>query len=59
MSAGKYGTPYVESEAILAAQEADLAEVQRLVKDMLPGERRALFAACERLMDVINWTGQS
>lgn len=43
----KYGTPFVESEAILAAQENDLAEVDRLVAGMLPNELRALYEACE------------
>lgn len=57
MSAGKYGTLYVETEALLAAQEGDLAEVQRLVQEMLPGERRELHIACERLMSTIEWCG--
>lgn len=43
---------FVECQAILAAQEADYAELYRLVGDMLPGERAKLVTACERLADV-------
>lgn len=49
-----YGTKFVESEAILAAQEGDVASVQRIVEDMLPGERANLRTACERLIDIID-----
>lgn len=48
-----YGTNFVESEAILAAQEDDMAEVFRIVAGMLPGERRALLVATERLASVL------
>lgn len=43
------GTSYVETEAILAAQEADTETLEALVTDMLPGERRRLAEACKRL----------
>ena len=49
----KYGTTYVESEAILAAQAEDHDEVERIVAEMLPGERRALSAACYRVLDYL------
>jgi hypothetical protein len=45
-----YGTKFVESEAILAAQAGDVAEVQRLAATMLPGELRELATACDRLL---------
>ncbi|KXO91092.1 Uncharacterised protein (plasmid) [Tsukamurella tyrosinosolvens] len=38
---------YVEESLIIAALESDREEVQRLVGDMLPGERRALLDAIE------------
>jgi hypothetical protein len=44
-----YGTRFQETEAILAAQEGDMAEVERIVREMPPGERQALFNAASRL----------
>lgn len=50
---GKYDTQFAESEAILAAGESDLAEVQRLARRMHLGERQALADACGFLHDVL------
>lgn len=49
-----YGTPYVETEAILAAQERDDDTLRDLFAGMLPGEKRRLVAACEYLAGEIN-----
>ena len=49
-----YGTPFVESEAILAAQQYDNDTLFRLVEDMLPNERASLRGACRRLMGAID-----
>lgn len=46
--------PFVECQVILAAQEADLAEVDRLLATMLPHERQLLADGCQRLIDTIN-----
>jgi len=53
MTTSKYGTTFVESEAILASQADDAVEVERLLGSMLPGERRELSSACYRLLDAI------
>jgi hypothetical protein len=50
---GKYDTRFAESEAILAAGEGDLAEVQRLARRMHPSERRALINACDFLSETL------
>lgn len=50
-------SPFVECQAILAAQEADTAELDRLVAAMLPGERQQLADGCHRLINAI--TNQS
>jgi hypothetical protein len=48
-----YGTNFVESEAILAAQADDADTLARLVADMLPGERRSLALAATSLTNVL------
>lgn len=47
-------TPFIESNALLAIQEGDLAEVRRLVAELLPNERRLLAAAATNLADLCN-----
>lgn len=51
MSINKYGTPFVESEALLALQCEDFAHAYRLISQMLPQERYELAVAAERLAD--------
>ncbi len=46
---GQYGTNYLESEAILAAQEGDEEEVRKILKKMLPNELRKLGKASNQL----------
>lgn len=46
-------SPFVEAQAVIAAQEGDIAELDRLVGEMLPGERSALAVACFRLLDAL------
>lgn len=48
-------SPFVEAQAILAAQEADTAELDRLVREMLPGERAKLAVAALRLLDALGF----
>lgn len=45
----KYGTNYLETEALLAAQEGDQEELDRLLAQMLPGELTNLSNAAENL----------
>lgn len=52
---GKYGTPFTESEALLAVTAEDAAEAQRIINEMLPNERRALMRACDMLSSMC-WT---
>jgi hypothetical protein len=47
--ASKYGTNFVESEALLAAASDDEEEMQRILQTMLPTERTSLLAACNFL----------
>ncbi len=42
---------FVETLALLAVLEDDDVELERLIKDMLPGERKALAKAAEKLND--------
>lgn len=42
-------TNFIESNALLAVQADDVDEARRLVRDMLPGERRLLANACDVL----------
>jgi hypothetical protein len=61
-----YGTQFVESELILAAQAGDAATVARLVKEMLPNERKELGMAAAQLVSILweasgrptDWIGQ-
>jgi hypothetical protein len=46
-------SPFVEAQAIIAAQEGDIAELDRLVAGMLPGERVELAVASFRLLDAL------
>lgn len=51
--AGKYGTPYLESEAILALGADDENHARTLIADMLPGERNALADQANRLVLIV------
>jgi soluble cytochrome b562 len=42
-------TPFLETNALLAAQEGQLDEAWRLVQEMYPNERRRLAEACDEL----------
>lgn len=44
-------TPFIEANVVLAAQENEITEVDRLLGELLPNERRSLYAACERVLD--------
>ena len=64
MGAYSQASPFVECQAILAAQEKDLSELGRLLREMLPGERTRLVDAAEllaetahRLSWAVNMTG--
>ncbi len=50
----KYGTRFLESEAILAAQENDMVYLREMAGELLPGERRMLSNAAQRLMDMLD-----
>lgn len=52
MNESVYGTNFLETEAILAAQDDNHGELSRLVEQMLPGERASLAHAAERLANV-------
>lgn len=43
-------TKFSESNALLAALDEDGAEVERILAELLPGERAKLFQACDMLM---------
>lgn len=45
----KYGTNFLETEAILAAQEGDEETLKRILDEMLPGELRSLATAADFL----------
>jgi hypothetical protein len=47
--AGKYGTSFTESEALLAIINEDSEHAEKIVNDMLPNERRLLVMACDEL----------
>ena len=49
----KYGTKFTESEIILAAQAEDYDELNRLVENLLPNEKRELENACDRVKDAL------
>ena len=49
----RYGTPFVESEAILAALAHDLTEMERIAEEMTHAERGLLIAACGELCGVL------
>ncbi|MFD7161217.1 hypothetical protein ACFV9C_41995 [Kribbella sp. NPDC059898] len=42
-------TPYIEANLILAEQRGDDDVVDQMIDDLLPGERRELVEACDRL----------
>lgn len=44
-----YGTPFVETEALLATQEKDEETLHRLLDSMSDREREALYVTCKRL----------
>jgi hypothetical protein len=52
VSGGKYGTNFVESEALLALTVEDETECERLLRDMLPGELAALTGQAQQLADM-------
>lgn len=42
----KYGTPFTETEALLAALQEDEGYLEQLLEGLLPEERKLLDAAC-------------
>jgi hypothetical protein len=44
-----YGTPFDETEALLAAQSGNTIDLQQIVSRMLPGELAELRRACRLL----------
>jgi hypothetical protein len=51
---GKYGTNFQETELVLAATEADWAEVESVLSQMLPGERIRFANAVDELTSRIH-----
>ena len=49
-----YGTPFVETEALLAAQDGNTDRLHQLLGDMLPSERTDLQRTCVRLAEQID-----
>ncbi len=49
----KYGTPYVETEVLLAMKEMDGEHALALLREMTPTERRGLEWACEQVSSAI------
>ena len=49
----KYGTPFVESEVILAALAEDEEEITRLLSGMLDGELRSLDRAYDTIYEAL------
>jgi hypothetical protein len=48
-----YGTPFVETEALLAVQQSNFEEARRIIEGMLPSERDNLGRAASCLHDII------
>lgn len=46
-------TPYIESNILLAAQSGDIDGATEKIRLLLPGERRALFDACNLVHDLV------
>jgi hypothetical protein len=53
VSDNKYGTMFLETEALLAITEEDFAHAARLIEQMLPGERSRLANAADELASLI------
>ncbi|GAA1624278.1 hypothetical protein GCM10009733_021180 [Nonomuraea maheshkhaliensis] len=49
----KYGTPYAETEILVALAAQDIHHGRALLADMMPGERRALEHHCEEVINLI------
>lgn len=49
MDEPRYGTPFIETEALLAASEGDDEELERLLGLMSETTRRELRASCQHL----------
>ena len=47
-------TPYVETEFLLAVMEENEEEIDRLVSDMLPGERKRLYRQLSQAQDALD-----
>lgn len=47
-----YGTPFQESEALLALTAGDEDTAEAILRDMLPGELYALRVAARELIDM-------
>jgi hypothetical protein len=47
----KFGTSFQETEAILAASENDIGELNRILGEMLPGEIQSLMHSARFLAD--------
>jgi len=45
----KYGSEWIETELLLAEINGDQEEIQRLGREMLPGERRRLIDQLDNL----------
>lgn len=54
-----YGTKYLETEAILAAQARDRATLDEVLGQMLPGELFALSSAANFLAQEASETGNA
>lgn len=50
-----YGTPFTETEALLAAGEGTAAELDGILADMLPGELQKLERDANRLARAAYW----
>ncbi|MGW4639614.1 hypothetical protein ACWEN6_13855 [Sphaerisporangium sp. NPDC004334] len=49
----KYGTPYIESEALLAIVNDDVDHARAVLETMSPGERHSLEHHCEEVINII------
>ncbi|MFG1709170.1 hypothetical protein ACFLIM_38865 [Nonomuraea sp. M3C6] len=49
----KYGTPYAETEVLLAMAERDVDHARALLAEMTPGERHALEHQCQEVINLI------
>jgi hypothetical protein len=50
----EYGTPFVETEALLAVMNDDQRTAYDLIADMLPGEREVFSQQVSILLQLVN-----